>query len=366
MRIVMTTDMVGGVWTFTQELCAGLLALGCDVVLVGLGGRPAARHERWILSMTGMWGERFGFEALTTRLEWMQENGDAFGGAAQVLAKIAKDFDADLFHFNQFCFGALVTDLPKIVTAHSDVLSWAKYCRSGALDDSRWLRQYCALVSAGLARADVVTAPTGWMMTEVGENFALPVERIVIPNGRMVLPQAGTHRRCQAVTAGRLWDEAKNVALLDMVFSPFPLLVAGEATCDHGEAPAMSNVSLVGALDERDLFALFRESAFYICTSRYEPFGLAPLEAALCGCAIVANDIPSLREVWGEAALYFTDASSLSRTLCELDDDAILAAQARSHARAARYTREAMAASYLEVFLSAVESVERRSVAHVA
>jgi len=37
----------------------------------------------------------------------------------------------------------------------------------------------------------------------------------------------------------------------------------------------------------------------------YEPFGLAPLEAALSRCAIVANDIPSLREVWGSAAMYF-------------------------------------------------------------
>ena len=42
---------------------------------------------------------------------------------------------------------------------------------------------------------------------------------------------------------------------------------------------------------------LLAHAAIYIATSKYEPFGLAPLEAALSGCALVANDIPSLAEV---------------------------------------------------------------------
>ena len=55
-------------------------------------------------------------------------------------------------------------------------------------------------------------------------------------------------------------------------------------------------------------------ASIYAATSRYEPFGMAALEAALSRCALVANDIPSFREVWGEAALYFraNDASSLA------------------------------------------------------
>ena len=64
-------------------------------------------------------------------------------------------------------------------------------------------------------------------------------------------------------------------------------------------------------------------AAIYIATSKYEPFGLAPLEAALSRCAIVANDIPSLREVWEDAALYFRkdDARSLREALVRLHGD---------------------------------------------
>jgi glycosyltransferase involved in cell wall biosynthesis len=38
--------------------------------------------------------------------------------------------------------------------------------------------------------------------------------------------------------------------------------------------------------------------------ARYEPFGLSILEAALSGCALVLGNIPSMKEIWGDAALY--------------------------------------------------------------
>ena len=40
MRILMTTDTVGGVWSFTKELSRGLLENGCEVALVSLGRMP--------------------------------------------------------------------------------------------------------------------------------------------------------------------------------------------------------------------------------------------------------------------------------------------------------------------------------------
>jgi glycogen(starch) synthase len=113
-----------------------------------------------------------------------------------------------------------------------------------------------------------------------------------------------------------------------------------------------SGITMLGSLEQDELLALFHESAIYICTSRYEPFGLAPLEAALCGCAVLANDIPSLREVWGDGALYFRDASSLSARLLQLsrDPQQLVAAQHRSWQRAQRYTAAVMVEQYLTLY----------------
>ena len=75
-------------------------------------------------------------------------------------------------------------------------------------------------------------------------------------------------------------------------------------------------------------------------------------EAALCGCAVLANDIPSLQEVWGQGALYFHDKDSLKSLLDRLcGDPAYLEkARRRSIRQAAIYSAGATTERYLELF----------------
>src|SRR5207244_2858693 len=134
------------------------------------------------------------------------------------------------------CYGAAGLNIPTVVTAHSDVLSWARACRNQRLDDSEWLRQYCALVQRGLDEADAVAAPTEWMLRALAENFCLPEDKRVIANGRSIPVFDTGARVLRAVTVGRLWDEAKDVAVLGTVQSPMPLVVAGETECNGTRA----------------------------------------------------------------------------------------------------------------------------------
>jgi glycogen synthase len=359
MRILMTTDTVGGVWSFTKELSSELLKNGCAVAMVSLGRKPSNAQQAWADAQSERWGARFRYDALDTPLEWMNENGRAFSEAAPVLVQIADDFGAELLLSSQYCFGELECDIPRAVVAHSDVFSWAEACRPQGLGHSKWLDTYRDLVQDGLDHADAVVAPTCWMLDALGRNFQLPRERCVIANGRtLVVAKPATTRKMQAITAGRLWDEAKNLKMLETVDSPIPLLIAGEAEYESANlAIDGTDIRLLGALPEEALLALFGESAIYICTSRYEPFGLAPLEAALCGCTVLANDIPSLREVWGDAALYFSGPESLSSWLWRLSDHPWLLNEAQEIAgsRAREFTGERMAAGYLELFRSMVK-----------
>ena len=57
-------------------------------------------------------------------------------------------------------------------------------------------------------------------------------------------------------------------------------------------------------VSDDQLRALYEHAACFIYPSLYEGFGLPPLEAITCGCPVIASDIPPLREVCGEAALY--------------------------------------------------------------
>lgn len=371
MRVLMTTDTVGGVWSFCTTLCASLCGEH-DVMLVSFGRALSPAQDAWVRGMRRVQDGFFSFEASETPLEWMDKNADAYAPGAALLAEIAERFRPDILHANQFCWGALprqgALDVPRLVTAHSDVLSWAAACRSQGLEASAWLSRYRELVQAGLDGCDAVTAPTEWMLGELAMRFAVPARRVVILNGATLYFARGTRseapaRKLQAVTAGRLWDEAKNLRLLLNVRSPLPMLVAGDeqfgdAEASAGEAVLAPAVKLLGPQEHTDLMQLFRGSALYICPSLYEPFGLAPLEAALCGCALLLYDLPSLREVWGEAALYFPDGAGLEVLLAQLaSDPARIARTARQcSARAAELTADRMSREYAAAYQAAVHA----------
>ena len=188
------------------------------------------------------------------------------------------------------------------------------------------------------------------------EGFSLPSGFIVIHNGVSVSEtlEPQPNRKFQAITAGRLRDLAKGLDTLRDLHYRIPLLVAGDNTFESPD-PLDSwpgNLTSLGPLSQTALHQHFHECDFYICASRYEPFGLAPLEAAMCGCVPVVRDIPSLREVWGNNALYFTDNTSLAHTLETMGWDYKLLTEARSRAqhRAQYFTPERMTDSYLTLF----------------
>lgn len=365
MRILMTADTVGGVWTFAQELAVGLLERHCDVYLVSFGQCASAAQRNQCDTLHRKWGERFQFWDSDIPLEWMDANDRAYTEGAALLMRIADAFGPDALLSSQYCFGALPLKMPKLIVAHSDVLSWADSCRGGSLHDSAWLREYCGLVVRGLEAADAVVAPTHWMMEALARNFSLSIERIVIPNGRSIAGEENRPRKLQAITAGRLWDEAKNISTLRDVQSPMPVLIAGESA--PNSRPTM-NAQFLGALPSEELLDLFRESSVYVCASRYEPFGLAPLEAAQCGCAVVANDIPSLREVWEDGALYFCGAASLQAVLQELcaSPEELHTARKRSMARARSFTADRMADAYLQLLNKLIAPTRGGVLCHAA
>lgn len=357
MRLLITTDTVGGVWRFGIELVEGLLEAGESVSLVSFGRVPSRSQLLECERLTDRWNRTFHYTASEAPLEWMQHNGRSYQEGLEVLEQAVHAFRTELLHSNQYCYAAADLGVPTIVTAHSDVLSWGEACRGGNLDDSEWLQSYCTLVQRGLDSAAAITAPTQWMLRNLARHFDLPGQRRIIANG-LALPSTPAYRRnLQAVTAGRLWDEAKDISLLNSVQSHIPLAIAGPTDCDGAEAVVIPNAQYCGELTQEQLLGLFSSSAIYLCTSRYEPFGLAPVEAGLCGCAVVARDIEPLREVWGDAAAYFTDAQDLSNVLNSFaEDPARLHYQQQcSTARARQFTRERMVTEYRALYASVLE-----------
>jgi glycosyltransferase involved in cell wall biosynthesis len=84
--------------------------------------------------------------------------------------------------------------------------------------------------------------------------------------------------------------------------------VGGEWTTDHREQ--IDRLDLAGAiihssgLTRVELAEVYRWARVVLIPSGAEGFGLPAIEALACGAAVVASDIPSLREAGGPAAEY--------------------------------------------------------------
>jgi glycosyltransferase involved in cell wall biosynthesis len=184
------------------------------------------------------------------------------------------------------------------------------------------------------------------MLAALDENYRLDVPRRLIYNGRRFWPSTGHGHRASVFAAGRLWDEAKNLrVVVDAApLIDWPVRIAGDGGSDF------PNVTHLGRLEDEGMARAYGESAIYLFPALYEPFGLSVLEAALSGCALVLGDIPSLREIWRDAAVFINprDPESIARTVNEVIVNPALRHELshRAQQRALDFTVERMAQSY--------------------
>lgn len=324
MHVLMTCDAVGGVWTYTRELVCGLLERGHRVSLVSLGPAPKDHQLRWMQGRSGL-----EYHATKFPLEWAQDSSAGLAASMEYMERTIRALQPDVLHSNQYCYGALPCSIPKIVVAHSDVLSWWSEVHGNPAPETPWLAWYRDVVTNGLAHADLVVAPSQWMLNAINQHYGPRASAIVIHNGRdaSLFSRSVSKANC-VLSAGRAWDEGKQISLLLARRQSVPVHIAGP--CQHPDRkdetalhPAgVENVVFLGPRSEEDMRQEYTRCSIYAVTSRYEPFGLAAVEAALSKCALVVNDIPVFRELWGDCAMYFrrndTDAlADAIRTLSE-------------------------------------------------
>jgi glycosyltransferase involved in cell wall biosynthesis len=343
MKVLMSTDAVGGVWTYADELRAELEAAGVEVVLVTLGPSPPPRE---------------GVAYRRCRLEWQEDPWEDVRRSGSWLRSLAQEERVDLVHLNGFAHGARPWRVPVVVVGHSCVLSWHEAVRGAPAGDA-W-RSYRDEIAEGLRGADIVVAPTMAMRTALRRYYGFEHRCSVIANGVSPhLPQSCVRQEL-VLGAGRLWDEAKGLDTLDAAAAriDWSVAVAGDA----GGATA-SNLRLLGQLDRDSLRERMGRAEIFAHPARYEPFGLVVLEAALAGCALVLGDIASLREQWDGAALFAApgDDDALARALQQLIEDEPLRGSLASAARlrASRCDARTMASRYLELYTRLLRHAHR-------
>jgi glycosyltransferase involved in cell wall biosynthesis len=290
---------------------------------------------------------------------------------------------ADVAHGTNFVLPPTGRKRAGVVTIHD--LAYLRFRETVSAASAR----YRELVPRGLRRAALVITPTEAIAAEVRAEYQLAADRVrAVPHGvdpSWFLASAGPDPRKRhpelpehyLLFTGNL-EPRKDIATLlaavralrrDRPGTP-PLVLAGPS----GWGPALDlaglardDVVLLGYLEAAELRPVLAGADVLCYPTRYEGFGLPPLEALAAGTPVVASDVAAVREVLGPvltdpeagggpavrlAPVRDADAfaAALARTLDDVDAGRLDPEPGRRHARSFTWARTARltAATYRE------------------
>jgi hypothetical protein len=360
MRVLITTDAVGGVWNYSLDLARGLAPLGIETVIAMMGPSPSAAQRKTTARIAGVRLVDTG-----QPLDWLAPDAAALAQAGEAIARLTAKHQADIIQLNAPALAAEVRfPAPVVAVLHSCVATWWSTVRGDAPmpQDFRWRTD---AVAAGLASANVVVTPTQAFGEMVQLRYALDAAPRTVHNGRSRLATGHQAPHDFVFTAGRLWDRGKNLRTLDLAAASIgvPVHAAGPVEGPHGERVAFDHLHSLGNLDNAEMDKWLSARPVFVSAALYEPFGLSVLEAAAAGCPLILSDIPTFRELWDGAAIFIdpTDPAAFALACNELvGDDFERAAMGRAaRERAATFTPEAMAVQMADIYRSLLPTLKR-------
>lgn len=125
-------------------------------------------------------------------------------------------------------------------------------------------------------------------------------------------------------------DPRKNLqrlinSFLELNLENYKLVLVGKIS-NHFNVKLSSNsksVIFTGFVSDSELSILYKKCEFFIYPSLYEGFGIPPLEAMKNDCAVIVSEIPSLKEVCSDAALYVNpfDTENIKNGMLKIIED---------------------------------------------
>lgn len=240
----------------------------------------------------------------------------------------------DLFHLIDHSYAQLVHVLPAgrtIVTCH-DLDTFRCILEPQRDPRPRWFRAMVERILSGFQKAAHVLAVSASTRDELLRFGLFSPERVtVVPNGLHPAFSAKPGTAADSELSELLGPHPEDAVWLLSVGSAMPrkrldllLRIFAEV---HKEAPNVrllrigeaftseqrkltielgigSLITELGSVPSHLLSAAYRSAALLLQTSDAEGFGLPLIEAMACGCAVIASDLPVLREVGGVAATY--------------------------------------------------------------
>ena len=107
----------------------------------------------------------------------MQEAEDDLAESSESLASLIRELQPDVLHLNQFCYGNLPVDVPRVVMAHGDLITWSRAVHERPPRAAQSLGLVSENGSGWPERCRRVVAPSAWMLEQISDSYSAPARR---------------------------------------------------------------------------------------------------------------------------------------------------------------------------------------------
>ncbi len=264
--------------------------------------------------------------------------------------KLIKKYKLDLLHVPHFN-APIICSCPLIVTIHDLILTKFPSRRASTLPAAvYWLKNlaYRLVIKRAVRQAKKIIAISQFTKDDIMTQFKVPSQKItMIYNGftNLTINQNKAERQADKTLLLRYNITAKYLLYVGNAYphknlewlvtsfyqwwqknQDYQLVLVGGSSFFYERLASLvkkywlqeAPVRLTGFVPDNELAQLYQQASLYVFPSRYEGFGLPPLEAMSHGCPVLASNSSCLPEVLGEAAVYFQD-NQINSFLQQLD-----------------------------------------------
>lgn len=358
------TGSRGGTETYVRELLPRLAERMPDVRFAALTGRAGSARVATF------------FPGRVRTLPWVGSDPATWAlGAVVATDLLARRDGADLV-WAPANFGPILRGAPRVVTVHDAIYDEVP----GGLAQ-RAQRAVTSLLMRRSARtADAVITVSHSAAVSIARHLDVADERITVVHNGSTEPHPVAEprgilasfrlpaERPLLLSVGNRMPHKNFAGLLRALAAIEPgarpvAVIAGSRLPDPLDAEVMrlglqDDVVLPGWVSDDQLEALYQVADLYVCPSLVEGFGLPVVDALRRSVPVLANDVPVLREVGGDAARYAdaTDAEAFGAAiLAALDAPSDAGARADAQAWASRFTWDAAADATALVLTAALD-----------
>jgi len=192
---------------------------------------------------------------------------------------------------------------------------------------------YELVIRIAVMRARKIFVPSKSIAKKLRENFRVPGEKIAVTYeaASLVSSQFTVHssqkilakykiKKPYLLYVGNAYPY-KNLDRLLLALKKLPKKLSFVNPCSRStfydrlknrakELGLAERVILSGYVPDENLVGLYKEAEAYIFPSLSEGFGIPGLDAMALGTPVVCSNIPTLKEIYGDAALYFDPYSA--------------------------------------------------------